>query len=111
MNPIKLQLNIPVVSVSMVDSKQLQESAEKKAKTESLGRQLDHVNALCTALQSAVAQVEQVSKDIFVSHREQIVRLSIEIAAKILAKDIHERNTTSKRSSCRPSGASRRRRA
>lgn len=92
MNPIKLQLNIPVGSVAMVDPKQAQAAAQKKAEAESLRQQIDRVNALCGALQKAVAQVEQISRDIFVSHREQIVRLSIEIAAKILARDIHERN-------------------
>jgi flagellar biosynthesis/type III secretory pathway protein FliH len=92
MNPIRLQLSIPVDSVKMVDPKEAQEAAQKKAMTDSLQQQLERVNALCAALQKAVAQVEQISKDIFVSHREQIVRLSIEIAAKILAKDIHERH-------------------
>jgi len=92
MKPIRLQLDIPVGSVKMVDPKQAQEAAQKKAQAQSLTQQLDNVNALCTALQNAVAQVEQISKDIFVSHREQIVRLSIEIAARILAKDIHERH-------------------
>ena len=60
MKPIRLQLDIPVGSVKMVDPKQAQEAAQKKAQAQSLTQQLDNVNALCTALQNAVAQVEQI---------------------------------------------------
>lgn len=47
--------------------------------------------ALC-ALQQATEQVQECAGRLFASHREQLIRLSIEIAAKILAKDIQERN-------------------
>lgn len=92
MQPLKIQLNTPIESVSMANGKPADRPKQTAGQTEVLGQQMKKAASLCTALQSAVAQVEQVSRDIFVSHREQIVRLSIEIAAKILARDIHQRN-------------------
>jgi len=44
------------------------------------------------ALQKAAEQMQESALRLFASHREQLIRLSIEIAAKILAKDIQEHN-------------------
>jgi flagellar biosynthesis/type III secretory pathway protein FliH len=70
----------------------VEQAAEQTVQIQTLRQQAEKAASLCKALQKAVGQIEQISKDLFVSHRESIVRLSLEIAAKILAKDIHQRN-------------------
>ena len=90
MQPLKIKLDVPIQSVSLTNGRPAANPAS--GQTEALGQQIKKAASLCSALQSAMAQVEQLSRDVFVSHREQIVRLSIEIAAKILAKDIHQRS-------------------
>lgn len=92
MEPVKVQLKTAIGSVKLMSRQDVQQAAQQAADSQSLKQQADQAAALCKALQSAVAQVEQMSKDLFVSHRQQIVRLSVEIAARILAKEIGQRN-------------------
>jgi flagellar biosynthesis/type III secretory pathway protein FliH len=91
MEPLRIQLTTPIGSVRVLSPKDIERTAQQAGQAEALRQEKEKAASLCAALQNAVAQVEQLSKDIFVSHREQIVRLSLEIAARILAKDIHQR--------------------
>lgn len=92
MEPLRIQLSTPIQSVDLVNGRPADKTRQNTASNEALTQQLKKAASLCAALQNAVSQTEQLSKDIFVSHREQIVRLSIEIAARILARDVHQRN-------------------
>ncbi len=62
-----------------------QEAALREAQNE-------NVNQLCTALSLSAENLQNFQEELFSSHREQIIRLSIEIAKKILIKDTQERN-------------------
>jgi len=54
--------------------------------------QNENVNRLCQVLSHAAENLQSFQEELFGSHREQIIRLSLEIAKKILIKDTHERN-------------------
>ena len=62
-----------------------QEGASQEAQNE-------NVNRLCTVLSQSAEDLQNFQEELFSSHRDQIIRLSIEIAKKILIKDTQERN-------------------
>ncbi|MCE5187428.1 MAG: hypothetical protein LLF76_15010 [Planctomycetaceae bacterium] len=90
--PLRLQLGSPIGSVKLLDRKELDRSAQAAERAKALKQQTEKISSLVAALQQAARQLEQMGRDIFVSHREQIVRLSVEIAARILAKDVQQRS-------------------
>lgn len=87
---VQLTTDSPISSVTLVDSpKPSAKTSVPSARTEA---ELQKVRQAAGALEKAAADIQAYGRQLFTSHREQLVRLSIEIAAKILAKDIHERN-------------------
>ncbi|MBN2512617.1 MAG: hypothetical protein JXB18_06735 [Sedimentisphaerales bacterium] len=48
------------------------------------------LESLCLALEQAVQTVEAHGRSLFISHREQLIHLSIQIASRILARDIEK---------------------
>jgi flagellar biosynthesis/type III secretory pathway protein FliH len=92
MATVSLQLNMPIQSARIVNkgAETPTDPTAPDAMASTQGNQ--QVDALCNALQQAAENLERYTEELFLSHKEQIVRLSIEIASKILAKDQHERN-------------------
>lgn len=87
---VQLTSDSPISSVGVVDkpsSAIKSSSAPVHPEAES-----QKVRQAIRALEQATEEIQNVGRELLASHREQLVRLSIEIAAKVLAKDIHERN-------------------
>ena len=91
MATMSLQLNMPIQSARVINEGE-ELSDQTAPNTETLIQESQKVGALCNALQQAAENLERYTEELFLSHKEQIVHLSIEIASKILAKDQHERN-------------------
>ncbi len=87
-----LQLNTPISSVKIMNEEEDAQAAREGLTSKELEQEKQRMGSLCNALQQTVACFEEFNEKLFLSHKEQIVRLSVEIAARILAKDIHERN-------------------
>lgn len=92
MTTVSLQLNMPIQSARILNEETEPSTDRTAPDTEAPTQGSQRVNALCNALQQATENFERYTEELFLSHKEQIVRLSIEIASKILAKDQHERN-------------------
>jgi len=91
MATVSLQLNMPIQSARVINEGE-ELSDQTAPNTEALIQESQKVGVLCNALQQAAENLERYTEELFLSHKEQIVRLSIEIASKILAKDQYERN-------------------
>lgn len=87
-----VQLNgaSPISSVALVDTPR--PAAKTRAPSVSSETEIRRVRQSAAALDRGVEEIQEFGRQLFSSHREQLIRLSIEIAAKVLAKDIHERN-------------------
>ena len=92
MKPVKIQLSTasPISSVSFVDRPKKAQAVEPV----SVQCEADNQTLLSAAeaLRKSAEEIQAFGRDLFASHREQLVRLSLEIAAKVLGKDIQERN-------------------
>lgn len=90
--PVALDVATPIMSVGVVsetdtmDSSKVAEAQEAKL-AEQQKKQTDR---LCRVLDSAALKLQEFQEEIFSSHREQIVELSVRIAEKILFKEIDE---------------------
>lgn len=87
--PVKLQIPMAVGSVRILDSKSVvsappvldsRETAEMKKK----------FSLLCEALHKSVEQIDRYGQNLFAIHRDKIVHLAIQIAARILAREIED---------------------
>ena len=92
MATVSLQLNMPIQSVRVINEEVGSPTDQTAPNAEALIQGSQQVATLCHALQQAAENLERYTEELFLSHKEQIVRLSIEIASKILAKDRRERN-------------------
>ena len=92
MAAVSLQLNMPIQSASVIDEQTDMPIDQTTPKTVDLTQKTQQVDTLCEALRSAAEKFDRSTEELFLSHKEQIVRLSVEIASKILAKDRAERN-------------------
>jgi flagellar assembly protein FliH len=90
MAAVSLQLNMPIQSACVVNEQTEADPASINA--EILARQSQQVDSLCKVLQQAAETLQRNTAELFFSHKEQIVRLSVKIAAKILAKNVQEQN-------------------
>ncbi len=79
----------PISSAALVAAPQRRQPQTHSDQTTPQNRQIQQA---LLALHQAAEQMQQSSLRLFASHREQLIRLSIEIAAKILAKDTQEQN-------------------
>ena len=89
---MSLQLNMPIQSARIIHENAEPAAGPTAPNTPAPAQDTQHVDALCNALRRAAENLEQYAEEMFLSHKEQIVRLSIEIASKILAKDRDEQN-------------------
>ena len=68
-------------------------TASAKAKqAELLGLQKESLAQVCQALQDAVNKVNEFQENLFKEHKEQIAKLSVEIARKILVQKVQEKD-------------------
>ncbi len=66
-------------------------SAEAK-QAKLLGLQKESLAQVCQALQDAVNKVNEFQENLFKEHKEQIAKLSVEIARKILVQKVQEKD-------------------
>ncbi len=83
-----LKLTIPIGSVQLLDATAVQKAACAKAAVQEAERARTQLTQLCAALHKAVCEIQDRQASLIASQKEQIVRLSLDIAAKILAKEI-----------------------
>ena len=92
--PVTISIDVPVASVSLVDNVDSVVSGAKEMETapESLEKEKEDLIQASKALEDAAVKLQQFQEEIFRSHREQITRLSVEIAGKILLKETADGN-------------------
>jgi flagellar biosynthesis/type III secretory pathway protein FliH len=89
---VTIQLEKPIASARLL-SKAAQESAATSVEAkqaEMLEMQKGNLAEVCQALQNAINKVNEFQENIFRTHKEQIAKLSVEIARKILAQKAKE---------------------
>ena len=86
---VQLTSASPISSVAMIDSPTEEAALPKTISSEP---DIQKIIQAVQALDQAALDLQESASQVFSSHREQLIRLSIEIAAKVLAKDVHERN-------------------
>ncbi len=85
----QINIDIPISSVIMVDEPQETTSADMPQEEEYRSEQnKQEFEGICLALNEAARQLNTSCEETFSSNREQIVRLSVQIAEKILLKEI-----------------------
>jgi flagellar biosynthesis/type III secretory pathway protein FliH len=89
---VLLKVTTPIQSIQLLDERTLEETARSKAAAAAYEQSQQQLAQACAALSSAAAKLDEARTTLFSSHREQIVRLSLEIAAKILAKETADGN-------------------
>jgi len=91
MAAVALKLDMPIRSVTL-----LKEGANEEIRAEQISKEIklqqQQIRSLCESLQQVITATEQAHQNLFVSQKEKIVRLSVDIASKILAKNIREGN-------------------
>jgi len=86
-------MDVPIRSVNVVDAGENAPATGENGMLQSqLAAQLQEVRNLCGALEEAASRLEKYHSEIFSSHRQQIARLSVQIAEKILLKEISSGN-------------------
>lgn len=87
---VQLKMTASIRSIELLDEQQAARSARDKETAAAHEQRQRELADVCAALSAAAAELEAYRATLFSSHREQIVRLSLEIAGKILAKEIGE---------------------
>lgn len=87
---IQLTSDSPISSVTLVDNPK--PTAKTPVSSARIEAEIQKIRQAVKALEQAAVDIREYGRRLFSSHREQLIRLSLEIAAKVLAKDIHERN-------------------
>lgn len=90
---IKINLEKPIVSVKISDDSTLPSCESKKADvgktaTQDLEARKAVFAQACQTLNAAVDKLNQFYDELFAGHKEEIARLSLEIARKILARQV-----------------------
>ena len=86
---LTINLSTAITSVNTIDDGESSQSASPpQAVTIDRPEDKKRFESLCVALQSAAEQLKKFYQEIFTSHREQIAQLSIQIAEKILLREI-----------------------
>lgn len=91
MKPVDVKLEMPIQSVTLIDENEIHTLCAAPTHEQNQQQQ-EQIASLCASLEKAAAAAEEVIERMFVSQKDKIVRLSMEIAAKILAKDIRDGN-------------------
>jgi flagellar biosynthesis/type III secretory pathway protein FliH len=92
--PVTIKIATPVASVNPVGNMNSVAAGanEMEAGVESLKEEKENLIQAGKALEDAAVKLQQFQEEIFSSHREQIARLSAEIAGKILLKETADGN-------------------
>ena len=86
---------VPIASVNMVSAGAGDGDSDERLlerETEQLNAEKRRLGSLCEALDKAAGELAGFQEEMFSSHREQIARLSVEIARKILLREIENGN-------------------
>lgn len=88
--PVTVDIATPIASVDTIDDSDSAAGSggEGAVNPEAVQAQREGLMRAGKALEEAVVKLQQFQEEIFSSHREQIARLSVEIAGKILQKEI-----------------------
>ncbi len=78
MATVSLQLNMPIQSARVINEEAESPTDPTAPNAEALIQGSQQVDTLCNALQQAAENLERYTEGLFLSHKEQIVRLSIE---------------------------------
>ena len=92
MATLTINLETPIEKVDMVNGTDTVTDTEcaGQGQPESLDAEREQLTGICKTLDEAAAQMKQFHKELFSVHGEQIAKLSIEIAEKILLHEIGE---------------------
>ena len=85
---VLLKVTTPIRSIQLLDEQKLKETTRSKAAAAEMEQTQRQLAGACEALNKAAAELDELRTTLFSSHRENLVRLSLEIAAKILAKNV-----------------------
>lgn len=87
---LSVNMNTAIASVNMVGEAVGSEAAvaELPVDAEVTKAASERVEGICAALDKAAQELAKFHEEVFSSHREQIARLSVQIAEKILLKEI-----------------------
>ncbi len=92
---ITVNIDTPISSVGVVESDSGVATAQepvKEANPEALKQEKENIARLCSALEEAAGKLTDFQQQLFNSHREPIAKLAVEIARKILLKEVQEGN-------------------
>lgn len=87
---VTINLTQPIKSVSLLDNSDDTAQTEQQDLTGDLEIKKNTLSQLCTTLKGIVTTLNEFQSKIITENKEQIVKLSIEIASKILAKKVQE---------------------
>jgi len=88
---VKLQLPLAVGTIQVLDLRYKPAAREPDAEdTTQTAEPKKKLNRLCEALAKAVEQINLYGQNLFAAHREKIVHLAVQIAARILAREIEQ---------------------
>ncbi len=87
---VTISIATPIVSVDTVKESDgaVPSGGEGVVNPEAVQAQREELMLAGKSLEAAAAKLQQFQEEIFSSHKEQIARLSVEIAGKILQKEI-----------------------
>ena len=81
----------PISSVSLIDEPTVAPHVPQPD-PDILSAERKRIQEAAKAVKQAAEQIETAGREIFSSHREAVIQLAMEVAAKILARDIEEKN-------------------
>lgn len=87
MATLKLTIPAPIYAVELTTG-QARSSAGQQAAVVQVQHQMQQLKHLMAALHQAIEQMEQLRQQWFISHRQHIARLCVQIAEKILCQRI-----------------------
>ena len=89
---LTINVDTTIASANVVENTEISplESEETQAGLEATDKERENLALSALALEEASNKLKQFREEIFSSHREQIARLSVEIARRILQKEISE---------------------
>lgn len=99
---LKVQLEKPIVSVKIADNTSLPSAerhpagcdsgmeVDERIKTQDLQAQKTIFSQTCRTLKTLTDKLNQFYDKLFAGHKEEIARLSVEIARKILARQVQD---------------------
>jgi flagellar biosynthesis/type III secretory pathway protein FliH len=88
---VTIRLEKPIASAKLLGEGGV-EATTVSAEAELLELQKRNLSQVCQALQDATNKVNELQRDVFKNHKEQIAKLSVAIARKILVQKVQDGN-------------------